>query len=108
MELDYPLRVWRYELRGGTGGAGVHQGGEGLIREIEALADCTLTLQTERRTTAPAGRAGGADGGVGRNVVIRDGQETVIAAKGTWELRAGDRVVIATPGGGGWGAPPGA
>ena len=108
MELDYPLRVWRYDLRQGSGGAGTHAGGEGLIREIEVLSDCTLTLQTERRVHAPTGRAGGSDGAVGRNVLISGGEESVIESKGTWELQTGDRVRIETPGGGGWGTPPSA
>jgi N-methylhydantoinase B len=103
MELAYPLRVWRYELREGTGGDGRHPGGEGLVREIEVLADCAVTLQTERRATAPRGLHGGGAGARGRNVLVRDGAEEVVAAKGTWLLQAGDRVRIETPGGGGWG-----
>ena len=103
MEVDYPLRVWRYELRRGSGGSGTHPGGEGLIREIEVLADCMLTLQTERRHNPPAGRAGGGHGAVGRNLLIRGDHEQDLDAKGTWSLQAGDRVRIETPGGGGWG-----
>lgn len=108
IELDYPLRIWRYELRRGSGGAGDHHGGDGLIREIEVLADhATLTLQTERRAHAPWGLHGGEDGAVGRNVVIHaDGGEEPLSAKGTWQLRRGDRVRVETPGGGGWSAPP--
>ncbi|HSJ45784.1 MAG TPA: hydantoinase B/oxoprolinase family protein [Euzebyales bacterium] len=107
IELDYPLRIWRYELRPDSGGAGDHCGGDGLVREIEVLADrATLTLQTERRAHAPSGLHGGADGAVGRNVVIRaGGGEEPLAAKGTWQLRRGDRVRVETPGGGGWNAP---
>jgi N-methylhydantoinase B len=106
MELDYPLRVWRYELRSDSGGAGRHPGGEGLIREIEALVDCTLTLQTERREHAPWGLEGGEDGAPGRNLLIRaDGSEEQLGSKGTWELRQGDRIRVETPGGGGWGTP---
>ena len=103
MEIDYPLRVWRYELRSGSGGRGRHRGGEGLIREIEVLTDCTLTLQTERRSNPPPGRAGGADGDVGRNILISGGEEREVASKGTWPIQAGDRVRVETPGGGGWG-----
>lgn len=106
VELDYPLRVWRYELRPSSGGAGRHPGGDGLVREIEALADCTLTIQSERREHAPPGARGGEPGEVGRNVLIRpDGTEEELSAKGTWPLRRGDRIRIQTPGGGGWGAP---
>ena len=104
MELDYPLRVWRYELRSGSGGDGEHPGGEGLVREVEALVDCTLTLQTERRRVAPRGVGGGSDGAVGRNTRVRaDGSEEDLGSKGTWQLAAGERVRVETPGGGGWG-----
>ncbi len=106
MELAYPLRVWRAELRTGSGGAGTHAGGEGVVREIEALADATLTLQTERRRSAPWGVQGGWDGGIGRNIrVTADGSEEELASKGTWKLAAGERVRVETPGGGGWGEP---
>jgi N-methylhydantoinase B len=106
MELDYPLRVWRYELRPSSGGAGRHPGGDGLIREVEALADCTLTVQSERREHPPWGLGGGHPGAVGRNVLRRaDGTEVELSSKGTWQLRQGDRIRIETPGGGGWGAP---
>jgi N-methylhydantoinase B len=106
MELDYPLRVWRYELRSSSGGAGRHPGGDGLIREIEVLADCTLTLQSERREHPPWGLGGGRSGAVGRNILRpADGTEVALPSKGTWQLHRGDRVRIETPGGGGWGAP---
>lgn len=106
MELAYPLRVWRAELREGSGGAGEHPGGEGVVREIEVLTDATLTLQTERREHAPPGLAGGTDGGVGRNTLVRrDGTEEPLPSKGTWPLRRGERVRVETPGGAGWGTP---
>jgi N-methylhydantoinase B len=106
MELDYPLRVWRYELRSSSGGAGRHPGGDGLIREIEVLADCTLTVQSERREHPPWGLGGGRSGAVGRNILRpADGTEVALPSKGTWQLHRGDRVRIETPGGGGWGAP---
>ena len=105
MELAYPLRVWRAELRSGSGGAGANPGGEGVVREIEVLADATLTLQTERRSTRPWGLRGGEPAAAGRNVrVTADGTEDDLDAKGTWELSAGERVRVETPGGGGWGA----
>jgi N-methylhydantoinase B len=106
MELDYPLRVWRYELRPGSGGAGLHPGGDGLVREIEALTDCVLTIQSERRQHAPWGLRGGSNGACGRNMLIRaDGTTEELPGKGTWQLRNGDRVQVETPGGGGWGMP---
>lgn len=108
VELDYPLRVWRYQLRPGSGGAGRHPGGDGLIREVEALVDCTLTIQSDRREHPPWGLHGGQPGAVGRNVLRRvDGTEIELPSKGTWLLRRGERVRIETPGGGGWGRPGG-
>lgn len=106
LEIDYPLRVWRYELRRGSGGAGGHSGGEGLIREVEALVDSTLTVQSERRKHAPWGLRGGQPGTPGLNVLIHgDGTEEELSAKGTWPLRHGERIRVETPGGGGWGSP---
>jgi N-methylhydantoinase B len=100
IELDYPLRVWRYELRPNSGGSGDHRGGDGLVREIEVLSEhATLTLQTERRRHAPWGLHGGDAGACGRNILIHaDGTEEDLAAKGTWRLRRGDRVRIEPPG----------
>ncbi len=104
VELDYPLRVWRYELRPSSGGLGQHAGGDGLVREIEVLADCTLTLQSERREHAPWGLGGGLPGALGRNTLVRpDGREVPLEGKGTWQLARGERVRVETPGGGGWG-----
>jgi N-methylhydantoinase B len=104
MELDYPLRVWRYELRPSSGGAGAHPGGDGLVREVEVLADCTLTIQSERRENPPWGLSGGHPGAVGHNILRRaDGTEVELPSKGTWQLNRGDRIRIETPGGGGWG-----
>jgi N-methylhydantoinase B len=106
MELAYPLRVWRAELRSGSGGDGRHAGGEGVIREVEVLADSILTLQTERRARGPWGLAGGTAGAPGRNVRVGvDGEECLLDAKGQWALQAGERVRLETPGGGGWGTP---
>ncbi len=106
LEIAYPLRVWRYDIRPDSGGAGRHAGGDGLVREIEVLEDCTLTLQTERREHAPWGLAGGSDGARGRNVLVSgDGSEEELGSKGTWQLGAGQRIRVETPGGGGWGTP---
>jgi N-methylhydantoinase B len=108
MELAYPLRVWRAELRSGSGGAGRHPGGEGVVREVEVRTPSVLTLQTERRVRHPWGLADGGDGATGVNTRIdADGAEEPLAAKGTWILEAGERVRIETPGGGGWGPPEG-
>jgi len=101
----YPLRVTRYELRDGSGGAGLHRGGDGIYREVELLADATVTLLTERRRHAPYGLAGGAPAAKGENwLVPGDGAEPQrLPGKRSIQARAGDRIGIATPGGGGWG-----
>jgi N-methylhydantoinase B len=101
LELAYPLRVERYELRRGSGGRGRHRGGDGVVRELRVLEDCRLSLLTERRGHAPAGVAGGEPGKAGRNLL--NGEE--LPAKATRQLAAEDLVRIETPGGGGFGEP---
>jgi N-methylhydantoinase B len=101
LELEFPIRVTRYELRPGTGGAGLHRGGNGVVRELEALKPLRYSLITERRTHAPRGAAGGQPGTRGRNLLDGD----ALPAKVSGELRAGQRLRIETPGGGGHGAP---
>jgi N-methylhydantoinase B len=101
LELAYPLRVERYEVRVGSGGAGRHRGGDGVIRELRALEPCRLSLLTQRRSLAPRGAEGGADGLPGRNLL--NGEE--LPAFATLDLEAGDLLRIETPGGGGWGSP---
>jgi N-methylhydantoinase B len=105
IELQYPLRVTRFERAAGTGGAGRHAGGDGVVRELLALADCEGTVLTDRRVTRPYGLAGGEKGAAGRNAVrAADGSEGPVAGKAKVTLRAGDSLVLGTPGGGGWGA----
>jgi len=101
LELAYPLRVERYALRPGSGGDGVHRGGDGVVRELRVLEACRLGIVSERREHPPAGSAGGADGALGRNRV--NGEE--IPAKATRDLKPGDVVTVETPGGGGFGPP---
>jgi N-methylhydantoinase B len=104
IELQYPLRVRRFERATGTGGAGVHRGGDGTVRELESLADCEGTILGDRRTMRPYGLAGGLPGTAGANVVVNaDGSETPLPGKGRVTLRAGDVLRIRTPGGGGAG-----
>jgi N-methylhydantoinase B len=104
LELAYPVRVWRYAQRRGSGGAGGHRGGDGIIREIEALGDLEVNLLTDRRRFAPWGLAGGGDGACGRNTLLgADGTESALPGKTTLRLRRGQRLRIETPGGGGWG-----
>lgn len=99
LEMEYPLRVRRYQLRSGSGGSGRHPGGDGLIREYEFLQPAQVTLLTERRRHRPWGLAGGAPGKPGANW---HGQHQ-LPAKTSVELAAGDRLTLCTPGGGGWG-----
>jgi N-methylhydantoinase B len=106
LEHAYPLRVRQYALRRGSGGAGLHRGGDGVRRDIELLCDATVSLLTERRTIAPAGAAGGAAAACGENVLIRAGAAQPLPAKTTFDAVAGDVVSIRSPGGGGWGVAP--
>jgi N-methylhydantoinase B len=99
LELEYPLRVERWELRRGSGGAGAHRGGDGVVRELRVLEDCRLSIISERRSHAPQGERGGEAGTPGRNS-LNGGP---LPAKVTRDLTAGDVVTIETPGGGGHG-----
>jgi N-methylhydantoinase B len=101
LEIEAPLRVERYELVYDTGGAGMHRGGDGLVRSIRVLEPATVSLLTDRRRHSPEGAAGGSPAAKGRNVV--DGVE--VGAKASLELDAGSVVTVFTPGGGGWGRP---
>ncbi|HEY3726913.1 MAG TPA: hydantoinase B/oxoprolinase family protein [Solirubrobacteraceae bacterium] len=100
LELEFPVRMMEYSLRRGSGGAGAHRGGDGVIRELEALAPLRYSLITERRRHAPPGAEGGGDGEPGSNRL--DGEE--LAAKAIGDLESGQRLRIETPGGGGYGA----
>ena len=104
LEIAYPFRVRRYGLRAGSGGAGLHRGGDGIVREYELLTTATVTMISERRAVAPWGLAGGASGLTGRNTLIHaDGTEELLASKFTRRLHAGEGLRVETPGGGGWG-----
>jgi N-methylhydantoinase B len=101
IELEYPLRVERWELRRGSGGAGSHRGGDGVVRELRVLEDCRLSVLAERRRHAPPGRADGENGARGRTLVNDEEQPPKL----TRRLHAGDVVRVETPGGGGYNAP---
>src|SRR6266446_492766 len=103
LEYAYPLRVREYRIRKGSGGKGKRRGGDGVIREIETLAEARMSLLADRRRNAPYGLHGGEDGKPGSAAIVSDGKARKIGSKGSWELTAGDRVRIETPGGGGWG-----
>lgn len=101
LELEFPLRMVRYALRRGSGGDGRQRGGDGVVREFEALAPLQYSLITERRRHPPPGADGGASGAPGRNLL--DGED--LPPKAIGMLRAGQRLRIETPGGGGRGEP---
>ena len=99
LEMHYPLRVWRYALRQGSGGAGKNRGGDGVIREYEFLAPAQLSVLTERREFAPWGLRGGQQGEMGENRLNGE----LLPGKCSVSVKTGDRLMVKTPGGGGWG-----
>jgi N-methylhydantoinase B len=102
-ELEYPMRVERFELAAGSGGDGRHRGGDGIVRAIRVLEPATLSLLSDRRRHRPNGRNGGGPGASGRNQ--HNGEE--LLPKISVPLEAGDIITVITPGGGGYGRPPG-
>ncbi len=99
LEREFPLRVVRYQLRRGSGGAGAHRGGDGVVRELRALRDMSYSLIAERRRHAPPGAGGGEPGAPGHDTL--DGRP--LPGKATGMLRAGQTLTLETPGGGGFG-----
>jgi len=104
LEQRYPVRVERFALRSGSGGVGLFHGGDGLVREIRFLEPATVSVLTQHRTIAPYGMEGGAPGSPGaQRVIRRDGTVRPLASIDGCEVEPGDRLLIETPGGGGWG-----
>jgi N-methylhydantoinase B len=103
LEYAYPLRVREYGIRKDSGGRGEHRGGDGVVREIETLVPARMSLLADRRKRGPYGLSDGEDGQPGNAAIIHEDRPRKIGSKGTWELKAGDRVRIETPGGGGYG-----
>ena len=99
LEMAFPLRVNRYQIRRGSGGEGLHQGGSGIVREFEFLQPANASLLTERRTHRPWGLHGADSGASGRNRL----NQRIIKAKENFSLQAGDILTVETAGGGGWG-----
>jgi N-methylhydantoinase B len=102
LEHAYPVRVRRYTLRRGSGGAGRYRGGEGIVREIELLARTQVGLLCDRRKFAPYGLAGGKPGAKGKNSLVRNGRRRRLPSKCSFYAPAGALIRIETPGGGGW------
>jgi N-methylhydantoinase B len=100
LELEFPLRVERYELRYESGGTGAHAGGDGIDRRVRVLEPATLSLLTDRRRNAPSGKEGGGPGACGRNLL----DDRPLPPKHTGEIDTGQVVSVLTPGGGGWGS----
>jgi N-methylhydantoinase B/oxoprolinase/acetone carboxylase alpha subunit len=103
IEHYLPVRVRRYGLRNDSAGAGAFPGGQGIVREYEMLTETSVTILSERRQRPPYGAQGGQPGGRGRNTLVRDGKEQALPGKIEMRLKAGDRLRIETPGGGGFG-----
>lgn len=103
IEHYLPVRITQYSLRTNSGGAGASRGGDGIVREYEMLTDTSVTLLSDRRERPPYGAEGGEPGARGQNTLIRDGHETTLPGKVQVTLKAGDRLRIETPGGGGYG-----
>ncbi len=103
IEYAYPLRVTRYEVRTDSGGGGRFDGGDGIVRELELLADAEVTILSDRRRFAPYGLEGGHAGRAGKNLLLRGEEREELPGKFTRKLARGDRVQIETPGGGGHG-----
>jgi N-methylhydantoinase B/oxoprolinase/acetone carboxylase alpha subunit len=109
LERTFPLRVLRYRLRRGSGGAGRAPGGEGIERDLQVLEDCTVSLITERRVSRPWGLWGGEPGAPGENWLLPQAdadRAERLPDKCTIRLHSGDVLRMLTPGGGGWGPPP--
>lgn len=103
LEHDYPVLVERYAFREGSGGAGLHAGGQGLRRDFQFLTEVTVSLLSERRRHAPYGLNGGQPGAPGENVLVTPDGDQSLPGKVNLCLRPGSRLSIRTPGGGGWG-----
>ena len=103
-EHQFPLRIRRYAIRSGSGGAGRHRGGDGIVREFEFLASADVTILSDRRARGPWGLNGGDPGQPGRNTLLRSGRAIPIAAQQRFDAHPGDILRIETPGGGGWGS----
>ncbi len=109
LEHRYPVRLERFAVRPGSGGRGRRRGGDGVVRELTFLAPVSLSLLTQHRVEAPYGAAGGEPGERGRQRLVRaSGEAFELAPVAACEAEPGDRLILETPGGGGWGEAAGA
>jgi N-methylhydantoinase B len=106
LEYAFPFRIRRYSLRHGTGGQGMHSGGDGIVREIELLTEADATILSDRRRFRPYGLMGGEAGTPGRTTLVQPHGTRRLPSKCRFHVRAGGRIIVETPGGGGWGRPP--
>ena len=104
-EHQYPLRIRGYRIRSGSGGAGHHRGGDGIIREFEFLTPADVTILADRRLRGPYGLLGGESGAPGKNTLLKGKRTIAIPGKARFEVDAGDVLRIESPGGGGYGKP---
>ena len=102
LEFAYPLEVVEYAIRKNSGGSGKYNGGDGIVRDIKLLADAEVTVLSERRKLSPYGLFGGANGSAGENVVIANNIKKFMPSKFSVKLKKYDRIIIKTPGGGGY------
>jgi len=102
LEHYLPVRIRRYSLRPDSGGKGKFRGGDGIEREFAFLAPAQVNILSERRRFAPYGLAGGAPGKMGKNILVRNGRKINLGGKASFRVKAGDRVIVRTPGGGGY------
>jgi 5-oxoprolinase (ATP-hydrolysing) len=103
IERRYPVVIEEFSLRRGSGGAGSYRGGEGLVRRYRFKEEVDVSLLTERRSFAPYGMMGGRSGMRGENHLVKDGRHYNLGGKSSFKAKAGDVLIVKTPGGGGWG-----
>ncbi len=103
LEHAYPFRVTKYQIRKGSGGTGIHKGGDGIIREYEFCGDAEVSLLSERRKNGPWGLNGGGPGNPGKNILIKNDEKIILPSKVNIKVKKGDRLIVETPGGGGYG-----
>ena len=107
LERRYPVRVHEFSIRRGSGGAGQHRGGNGVVRRLEFLRQLDVSILSQRRGPYPPyGVAGGQPGALGRNLLLKaDGADEALPNRAQFLAQPGDILMIETPGGGGWGRP---